>query len=237
LFSTAFAPSSVVRAADTAQAPAPMYSDPASACLGSGGKYLGDMKCQMADGSVAAILSGADATRARNSAAPVTPRSPHAWALATTAITFEFNGGRHDLLTGSVATPDGLERGKHLLSKWWNVDDCILPQDPDFIGIFYGGEGGIRTLDGLLTHTPLAGARLRPLGHLSGQDIALIAERRMIPARSSPGKAAKGSNRLGQARSNVIVSIPLKKSSDFRPSWTTPRSRRRSPPILLVCPR
>ena len=30
-----------------------------------------------------------------------------------------------------------------------------------------GGEGGIRTLDGLLTHTPLAGARLQPLGHLS----------------------------------------------------------------------
>jgi hypothetical protein len=32
----------------------------------------------------------------------------------------------------------------------------------------YGGERGIRTLDGLLTHTPLAGERLRPLGHLSG---------------------------------------------------------------------
>jgi hypothetical protein len=31
-----------------------------------------------------------------------------------------------------------------------------------------GGERGIRTLDGLLTHTPLAGVRLRPLGHLSG---------------------------------------------------------------------
>ena len=30
-----------------------------------------------------------------------------------------------------------------------------------------GGEGGIRTLDGLLTHTPLAGERLQPLGHLS----------------------------------------------------------------------
>ena len=30
-----------------------------------------------------------------------------------------------------------------------------------------GGERGIRTLDGLLTYTPLAGARLRPLGHLS----------------------------------------------------------------------
>ena len=74
---------------------------------------------------------------------------------------------------------------------------------PNIIVLPIGGEGGIRTLDGLLTHTPLAGARLRPLGHLSGQDIALIAERRMIPARSSPGKA-KGSNRLGQGFLNVI---------------------------------
>jgi hypothetical protein len=35
-----------------------------------------------------------------------------------------------------------------------------------------GGEGGIRTLEGLLTLTPLAGARLRPLGHLSGLDLS-----------------------------------------------------------------
>jgi hypothetical protein len=35
-----------------------------------------------------------------------------------------------------------------------------------------GGERGIRTLDGLLTHTPLAGVRLRPLGHLSGAQSA-----------------------------------------------------------------
>ena len=35
-------------------------------------------------------------------------------------------------------------------------------------GLFgYGGEGGIRTLDGLLTHTPLAGERFQPLSHLS----------------------------------------------------------------------
>ncbi len=33
-----------------------------------------------------------------------------------------------------------------------------------------GGEGGIRTLDELLTHTPLAGERLQPLGHLSGSN-------------------------------------------------------------------
>jgi hypothetical protein len=30
-----------------------------------------------------------------------------------------------------------------------------------------GGQRGIRTLEGLLTLTPLAGVRLRPLGHLS----------------------------------------------------------------------
>ena len=54
----------------------------------------------------------------------------------------------------------------------------------------YGGEGGIRTLEGLLTLTPLAGARLRPLGHLSGFKTQwAFAERGMIPARSSPGKA------------------------------------------------
>ena len=32
----------------------------------------------------------------------------------------------------------------------------------------YGGEGGIRTLEGLLTLTPLAGERFQPLSHLSG---------------------------------------------------------------------
>src|ERR1700723_928915 len=66
-----------------------------------------------------------------------------------------------------------------------------------------GGEGGIRTLDGLLTHTPLAGARLRPLGHLSGQEIALITERRMIPARSSPGKAK------GRCYPRVVAVLPI----------------------------
>jgi hypothetical protein len=55
--------------------------------------------------------------------------------------------------------------------------------------VLNGGEGGIRTLDGLLTHTPLAGARLRPLGHLSGLGPKAIAERGMIPAPSSLGKA------------------------------------------------
>ena len=34
-----------------------------------------------------------------------------------------------------------------------------------------GGEGGIRTLDGLSTHTHFPGVLLRPLGHLSGRSM------------------------------------------------------------------
>jgi hypothetical protein len=37
----------------------------------------------------------------------------------------------------------------------------------DLHRIVIGGEGGIRTLDTLLTYTPLAGERLQPLGHFT----------------------------------------------------------------------
>ena len=52
-----------------------------------------------------------------------------------------------------------------------------------------GGERGIRTLEGLLALTPLAGVRLRPLGHLSVMrtsgyaDVILLAERENRDAR------------------------------------------------------
>ncbi|KTD44481.1 hypothetical protein Loak_0181 [Legionella oakridgensis] len=45
--------------------------------------------------------------------------------------------------------------------------------------VFRGGERGIRTLDGILSHTPLAGERLRPLGHLSNQWTGSISGIRM----------------------------------------------------------
>jgi hypothetical protein len=68
-----------------------------------------------------------------------------------------------------------------------------------------GGEGGIRTLEGLLTLTPLAGARLRPLGHLSGSSHKRpFAERGMIPAWSSLGKVRE-SIRLFQASSIILA--------------------------------
>src|SRR5450755_3578059 len=82
-----------------------------------------------------------------------------------------------------------------------------------------GGEGGIRTLDGLLTHTPLAGARLRPLGHLSGQDISPFAERGMIPVRSSLGKA-KGRGGLKRQSTILATGVPV------RESWSSSRLMR-----------
>ena len=47
-----------------------------------------------------------------------------------------------------------------------------------------GGERGIRTLDRVLTYTPLAGERLQPLGHLSTLYIVVG----MITLISSRGK-------------------------------------------------
>ena len=41
-------------------------------------------------------------------------------------------------------------------------------KDPNRSFLDFGGEGGIRTLDTRLTYTPLAGERLQPLGHFSG---------------------------------------------------------------------
>ena len=37
----------------------------------------------------------------------------------------------------------------------------------EYLELKSGGERGIRTLDRVLTYTPLAGERLQPLGHLS----------------------------------------------------------------------
>ena len=99
------------------------FPDPASACEAGGGKYLGDMKCQKPDGSVWPILSSVDKQRMMLSGIPVPPKSPHAWALATTAMIFEMNSHRHDLLSGTAATPAGQQTGKRLLSQGWSINN------------------------------------------------------------------------------------------------------------------
>ena len=50
-----------------------------------------------------------------------------------------------------------------------------------------GGERGIRTLEGLLTLTPLAGVRLRPLGHLSAS-LEIFNFQLLESARINPGR-------------------------------------------------
>ena len=61
----------------------------------------------------------------------------------------------------------------------------------DFVRKF-GGERGIRTLEGLLTLTPLAGVRLRPLGHLSAHWECFCVSRLRRPL--SDGPAARGAH-------------------------------------------
>ena len=67
----------------------------------------------------------------------------------------------------------------------------LYPEGYQPSGYKHGGEGGIRTLDGLLTHTPLAGERLQPLGHLSGKLVPGITMRFSCP----PWRENQGSDK------------------------------------------
>jgi hypothetical protein len=116
----------VVAAAPPAAAlapPAVFHRDAGSACTSAGGTYLGELKCQMRDGSIQQIARGRVDPETQNSQVPAPPNSPHAWALATTAIMFEINESRHDLLGGAVTLPENVQWGKQLLSEWWGVSD------------------------------------------------------------------------------------------------------------------
>src|SRR5690606_4741806 len=67
-----------------------------------------------------------------------------------------------------------------------------------------GGERGIRTLDGLLTHTPLAGERLQPLGHLSVVSV-------WLQIVFSPGPCVAGARmlRLPGVKQRLLVAVRL----------------------------
>ena len=101
--------------------PLPLSSSLASACSSVGGKLIDVKTCQMPNGTTSQILSGLDAAQARNSSVSVKVRSPQSWALATTALMFEYNGDRHDTLSGTAATPAGQQKGVDLLAKWWSI--------------------------------------------------------------------------------------------------------------------
>src|SRR6185312_11939544 len=69
-----------------------------------------------------------------------------------------------------------------------------------------GGERGIRTLEGLLTLTPLAGVRLRPLGHLSVLGKMLAAQ---MLTRGSPPPAKKGAHDTSSRQRLLGASLRL----------------------------
>jgi hypothetical protein len=73
--------------------------------------------------AISPVLSDVEAKRAIAYRAYAAPNSPHAWALATTAIIFEINRQQHDLLAGTEVTPDSVEVGKRVLSQWWDVNN------------------------------------------------------------------------------------------------------------------
>ena len=61
-----------------------------------------------------------------------------------------------------------------------------------------GGEGGIRTLDTLLTYTPLAGERLQPLGHFTySYNIASCKTIKIVDQTAEEAKKRLVSRRIG----------------------------------------
>ena len=84
----------------------------------------------------------------------------------------------------------------------------------------FGGEGGIRTLDELLTHTPLAGERLRPLGHLSGDaaDLTEISKNGALGGSRTPDLLVRSQTLYPAelpAHRNRIIGLRL---SDLQPT-------------------
>ncbi len=101
--------------------------------------------------------------------------------------------------------------GRHLAARWvwWLVDAERHPIGPCAPLLRSGGEGGIRTLDGF-PHTPLAGERLQPLGHLS--------ERRKIPRFSTPREPADAVRPTAKQQTPQAPGGEMAEREGFEPS-------------------
>ena len=77
-------------------------------------------------------------------------------------------GRHHCVLALSRAVALGSNRRGFSPSKFLKTQKSPLKRRQ------FGGEGGIRTLDTLLTYTPLAGERLQPLGHFTVNFYSLV---------------------------------------------------------------
>ena len=101
------------------------------------------------------------------------------------------------LLPSSLARPERFE----LPTFWFVARHSIqLSYGRVFTGNSTGGERGIRTLEGLLTLTPLAGVRLRPLGHLSVMQRAAKDSDPAAPRKAPPPELAIFSSETGPSK-------------------------------------
>src|SRR5688572_1411604 len=105
---------------------------------------------------------------------------------------------------------------------------ALLPQRSNHAGI--GGERGIRTLEGLLTLTPLAGVRLRPLGHLSGG----VSRARKDKARPLRRKAAGGRNLDSGLAGRLRPAPEISRRRLRRWPWRALHGRPEGPPAARV---
>lgn len=71
--------------------------------------------------------------------APVEPGTPRAWALATTAVLFERNGERHDLLAGAELSDASEKEAQDLLEESWSVKS-VDELDAVVGNLFYDGH-------------------------------------------------------------------------------------------------
>ena len=97
----------------------------------------------------------------------------------------------------------------------------------------FGGEGGIRTLDTLLTYTPLAGERLQPLGHFSRFclfRLVLIFLLRSPVARYSVLRTSPFGLPPYRRRSFAVLDCSVSHSATSPESFSFPRTLRRPIP-------
>ena len=102
-----------------------------------------------------------------------------------------------------------------------------------------GGERGIRTLEGLLTLTPLAGVRLRPLGHLSGLKLLFNQALTMTGNATTRGRGEMILARPAAVKRGLTPAPSSRPARLARPGWRAAQltSERRTSPRACRAPR
>src|SRR5690606_32500680 len=104
------------------------------------------------------------------------PSLPTRYRAQVCVVSFWFSSGGIKLFQCRNQGKQTWGKGVDRCQFWWrgrpkvrsNTDE--QQKTPAFLlGFCIGGEGGIRTLDTLLTYTHFPGVRLQPLGHLSNK--------------------------------------------------------------------